>query len=125
MPLRISVGGIVASFETSPSIVGTAIVTHLLFIAALVMPGAKIGALWGPRLVFQAAVLLFGKAMVITTLSPNAATMIVAQGLAGAGAGALVPTLVVLIAANYQGRQRAQAIGWLGAPEAVGGRAGR
>jgi hypothetical protein len=53
--LRISVGGIVASFETSPSIVGTAIVTHLLFIAALVMPGAKIGAIWardsfsGPR----------------------------------------------------------------------------
>ena len=119
--LRISVGGIVASFETSPSIVGTAIVTHLLFIAAFVMPGAKIGALWGPRLVFQAAVLVFGAAMVMTTLSPNAATMIVAQGLAGAGAAVLVPTLVVLIAANYQGRQQAQAIGWLGASEAVGG----
>ena len=65
--LRISVGGIVASFETSPSIVGTAIVTHLLFIAALVIPVAKIGALWGPRLVFRAAALLFGAAMVMTT----------------------------------------------------------
>jgi hypothetical protein len=47
------------------------------------------------------------------------------SGLAGARAAALVPTLVVLIAANFQGRRRVQAIGWLGASEAVGGRAGR
>ena len=119
--LRISISGIVASFETSPSIVGRAIVTHLLFIAALVMTGGKIGASWDSRHVFKAAVALFGAAMVMTTFSPNAAIMIVAQGLAGAGAALLVPTLVVLIAANYQGRQQAQAIGWLGALEAMGG----
>src|SRR5215471_19107631 len=119
--LRVSIGGIVSSFGASPSVVGTAIVTHLLFIAALVMPSAKIGALWGPRPVFQAAVLLFGVAMFITMLSPNAEMMIAAQGLAGVAAAALVPTLVVLIAANYQGRRQAQAIGWLGASEAMGG----
>ena len=119
--LRVSIGGIVSSFGASPSVVGTAIVTHLLFIAALVMLGAKIGALWGPRPVFQAAVLLFGVAMFITMLSPNATMMIAAQGLAGMAAAALVPTLVVLIAANYQGRRQAQAIGWLGASEAMGG----
>jgi len=33
----------------------------------------------------------------------------------------LVPTLVVLIAASYQSRQQAQALGWLGASEAMGG----
>ena len=86
--LRVSIGGIVSSFGASPSVVGTAIVTHLLFIAALVMLGAKIGALWGPRPVFQAAVLLFGVAMFITMLSPNATMMIAAQGLAGMAAAA-------------------------------------
>ena len=119
--LRVSIGGIVASFDTSPTTVGTAIVTHSLFIAGFVMLGGKIGTLWGSRLVFKATVLLFGAAMVVMALSRSATMMIMAQGIAGAAAAALVPTLVVLIAANYQGRQRAQALGWLGASEAMGG----
>ena len=66
-------------------------------------------------------IVLFGAAMAIMALSPNTTVMIAAQGLAGVAAAALVPTLVVLIAANYQGRQQAQALGFLGAAEAVAG----
>ena len=119
--LPVSIGGIVASFDTSPTTVATAIVTYSLFVAGFVMLGAKMGALFGSRLVFQAMVVLFGAAMVIMTLSPSATMMIVAQGIAGAAAAALIPTLVVLIATNYKGRQQAQALGWLGAAEAMGG----
>ncbi|MBO0738938.1 MAG: MFS transporter [Alphaproteobacteria bacterium] len=119
--LRVSIGGIVATLGTSPTTVGTAIVTHSLFIAGLVMLGGKIGALCGPRPVFKVTVLLFGAAMVIMALSSSAMMMIVAQGIAGAAGAALVPTLVVLIAANYRGRQQTQALGWLGASEAMGG----
>jgi MFS family permease len=119
--LRVSVGGIVASFNTSPTTVGTAIVIHSLLVAGLVMLGAKIAARYGPRLVFQATAGLFGGAMMIMALSPSATLMIVAQAVAGAASAALVPTLVVLIAANYQDRQQAQALGWLGASEAMGG----
>ena len=119
--LRVSIGGIVANLDTSPTTVGTAIVTHSLFIAGLVMLGAKIGAFCGPQTVFKATVLLFGAAMVMMALSPSAAIMMLAQGLAGVAAAALVPTLVVLIAASYQSRQQAQALGWLGASEAMGG----
>jgi len=39
--LRVSVGGIVASFNTSPTMIGTAIVIHSLIVAGLVMLGAK------------------------------------------------------------------------------------
>ena len=119
--LRVSVGGIVASFNTSPTTVGTALVIHSLVVAALVMLGAKIGALFGPRSVFQATVVLFGGAMTIMALSPYATMMIVAQAVAGAASAALIPALVVLIAANYRGRQQTQALGWLGASEAMGG----
>jgi predicted MFS family arabinose efflux permease len=119
--LRVSVGGIVASFNTSPTTVGTSIVIHSLIVAGLVMLGAKIAARYGARLVFQATAGLFGGAMVIMALSPSAKLMIVAQAIAGVASAALVPTLVVLIAANYQGRQQAQALGWLGASEAMGG----
>ena len=58
--LRVSVGGIVASFSTSPTTVGTAIVIHSLIVAGLVMLGAKIAARYGARLVFQATAGLFG-----------------------------------------------------------------
>jgi MFS family permease len=119
--LRVSVGGIVASFNTSPTTVGTAIVIHSLVVAGLVMLGAKIAVLFGARSVFQAMVVLFGGAMTIMTLSPYATMMIVAQAVAGIASAALIPTLVVLIAANYHGRQQAQALGWLGASEAMGG----
>ncbi len=119
--LRVSVGGIVASFNTSPTTVGTAIVIHSLVVAGLVMLGAKIAALYGARAVFQAMVVLFGAAMTLMALSPNATTMIVAQAAAGAASAALIPTLVVLIADNYRGPQQAQALGWLGASEAMGG----
>ena len=107
--LPVSIRGIVASFDAPPTIVATAIVTYSLFVAAFVMLGAKIGAIFGSRWVFQATVVLFGAAMAIMTLSLNTTMMIVAQGIAGIAAAALVPSLVVLIAANYQGKQQAQA----------------
>src|SRR5262249_11883500 len=46
-------------------------------------------------------------------------TMYVAQSLAGVAAAAAVPTLVVLIAANYHGRQQATALGVLAGIPAV------
>jgi MFS family permease len=117
--LRVSMAGIGASFGTPPTTVGSAIVTHSLFIAGLVMIGARIGALYGPTSVFRAAIALFGVAMTIMAASPTATVMILAQGIAGAAAAALVPTLVVLITTSYKGGQQATAFGWLGAAEAA------
>jgi MFS family permease len=117
--LRVSMGGIGASFGTPPTTVGTAIVTHSLFIAGFVMLGAKIGARYGPTSVFRATVILFGVAMAVMTASPTARTVIFAQGVAGAAAAALVPSLVVLITSSYRGGQQAKAFGWLGAAEAA------
>jgi len=70
--LRVSVGGRVVSFNTSPTTVGTAIVIHSLIVAGLVMLGAKIAAHYGARPVFQATAGLFGGAMMIMALSPSA-----------------------------------------------------
>jgi predicted MFS family arabinose efflux permease len=112
--LLVSISGIVASFDTSPTTVGTAIVIYSLAVAGFIMPGAKFGQILGSLLVFRASTAVFVVAMGIMALSPNAATMVAAQGVAGLAAAALVPTLVVLIANNYKGRQQAQAIGLLG-----------
>jgi MFS family permease len=92
---------------------------YSLFVAAFVMLGAKIGKLLGERLVFQVSVAAHGLAMVLMTISTDAGMMNLAQVIAGIAAAALVPTLVVLIAANYRDRQQSQALGILASVPAI------
>lgn len=119
--LPVSIGPISADLNTPATTVGTALVVYSLFVAAFVMVGAKLGSMLGVRLVFQVTVILHGLAMGLMAFSPNDTTMIYAQALAGLAAAALVPTLVVLIAANYQGPQQAQALGLLAGAPAMSG----
>lgn len=119
--IPVSVGPIVEDLNTVASSVGTALVVYSLFVAAFVMVGAKLGKMFGARLVFQITVLLHGAAMAIMALSPSTQWVNLAQTLAGLAAAALVPTLVVLIAANYHGSQQAQALGILAGTPAMSG----
>ncbi|HEX7286445.1 MAG TPA: MFS transporter, partial [Candidatus Angelobacter sp.] len=118
--LQVSMEGIVSSFRTPATTIGTAIVTYSLVVAGFIMLGARAGQMFGSRRVFRAMVLLFGAAMALMAFSPGAATMLVAQVLAGAAAAALVPSLVVLVADNYRGSQQEKALGWLGGAQAMG-----
>lgn len=119
--IPVSIGPIVEELHVPSTGVGTALVVYSLFVAAFVMLGTKIGKAFGERLVFQVTVLLHGAAMAIMAFSQDAGMMNLAQALAGLAAAALVPTLVVLIAANYSGQQKAQALGILAATPALSG----
>jgi MFS family permease len=119
--LPVSIGGIADDLDASATSVGTALVIYSLFVAAFVMVGAKIGKIVGERLVFQVTVVAHGLAMALMAISPNVSTMNYAQTIAGLAAAGLVPSLVVLIAANYRGAQQAQALGLLaGTPPMAG-----
>jgi MFS family permease len=119
--LPVSIGPIVEELDAPATAVGTALVVYSLFVAAFVMLGAKLGRLIGERLVFQVTVVLHGLAMGMMAFSSDVSTMNNAQALAGLAAAALVPTLVVLIAANYHGRQQEQALGLLAGAPAMSG----
>lgn len=119
--IPVSIGPIVEELNIPATSVGTALVVYSLFVAAFVMLGAKIGKMFGERLVFQVTALLHGAAMAVMAFSQDAGMMNTAQALAGLAAAALVPTLVVLIAANYSGQQKAQALGILAATPALSG----
>ncbi|MBP6596752.1 MAG: MFS transporter, partial [Arenimonas sp.] len=105
-------------FNTAPTRVGTAIVVHSIAVAAFIMLGAKLGQRLGSTRVFQWASGLLLVSSVMVALSPDMTLLIVAQGLAGVGAAMILPALVVLVADNYSGRQKARAIGILGAVQA-------
>lgn len=119
--LPVSMGGMVESFNTPPTTVGTAIVMYSLGVSGFIMLGGKLGQRFGSKLFFQVAVGLFLAAMVTMVVSPSAEVMLAAQGLAGLAGAALVPTLVVLIANHYRGKQQAKAVGWLGSARAIAG----
>jgi len=119
--IPVSIGPIVEELNVPSTAVGTALVVYSLFVAAFVMLGAKLGKIFGERLVFQVTVLLHGLAMGLMAISQDATMMNAAQALAGIAAAALVPTLVVLIAANYNGDQKSQALGILAATPALSG----
>lgn len=119
--IPVSVGPISETFNVPATTVGTALVVYSLCVAAFVLVGSKLGKIAGVRLVFQITVLAHGVAMGMMALSNSAEMMINAQIVAGLAAAALVPTLVVLIATNYHGKQQAQALGILAGSVPIAG----
>ncbi len=117
--LPVSIGGISAEFSTAPTTVVTAIVAYSLGVAGFTMLGARLGQKFGPLRVFRWMTAVFLVAMVIMTSSASPAVMIAAQILAGLASAAIIPSLVVLTAHHYKGRQQATALGVLGAVQAI------
>jgi len=117
--LPVSLGPISEDLNAPATATATALLLYSLFVAAFVMPGAKIGKLLGERRVLQASVVAHGLAMGLMAISTDARMMNIAQVIAGLAAAAAVPTLVVLIAANYHGRQQETALGVLAGIPAV------
>lgn len=117
--LPVSIGPMVEDLNAPATAIGTAIVIYSLFVAAFVMLGSKVGKLLGARLVFQIGAVAHGVSMAMMALAQDEATMNTAQAIAGVAAAVLVPTLVVLIAANYRGGQQEQALGILASAPAI------
>jgi len=117
--LKVSIEDIAESLSAASSWVKSAIVAYALSVAALITTGAKLDELFGVRRMFRVGVLVFAASMAAMALSRNVHSMIVAQIVAGAATGALAPALVILVTDNYRGNQRATAMGWLAAAQAM------
>jgi MFS family permease len=117
--LPVSLGPLSEDLDAPATAAATALLLYSMFCAAFVMLGAKIGKLVGERRLLQVSVVAHGVAMGLMATSTNASTMNAAQSIAGVAAAAAVPTLVVLIAANYHGRQQETALGVLAGIPAV------
>ncbi len=113
--LTVSMQGITTDLNTAATSVGTAITAGTFAMAAFILLGAKIGAKYGSRRVFQIAVAIHGAAMAAVALSVSPAMLFVAQAASGAVIALIAPALVVFIATSFQGEQQAKAIGFLAA----------
>ncbi|MGI9825099.1 MFS transporter [Agromyces sp. Marseille-Q5079] len=113
--LTVSMAGITSDLDTAASSVGTAITAGTFAMAAFILLGAKIGARFGTRGVFQIAVAIHALAMAGVALSQSPAMLFIAQASSGAVIALIAPALTVFIATSYHGDQQAKAIGLLAA----------
>lgn len=113
--LTVSMAGITGDLDTPATTVGTAITASTFAMAAFILLGAKLGAKFGSRRVFQIAVVVHGLAMAGVALAVSPAMLFVAQAASGVVIAAISPALTVFIATNFKGKQQGQAIGFLAA----------
>ncbi len=113
--LTVSMAGITTDLNTPATTVGTAITASTFAMAAFILLGAKLGAKFGTRRVFQIAVIVHGLAMAGVALAMSPAMLFIAQAASGVVIAVISPALTVFIATNFKGRQQAQAIGFLAA----------
>jgi len=113
--LTVSMAGLTSDLSIPATAVGTAITTGTFSMAAFILLGAKIGSKFGSKRVFQIAVFIHALSMLMVTLAVNGPMLFIGQALGGAVIALIAPALTVFIAANYKGKQQAQAIGFLAA----------
>ena len=113
--LTVSMQGITSDLDTPATSVGIAITAGTFSMAAFILLGAKVGARFGTRKVFQIAVGIHAAAMAGVALSLSPAMLFIAQASSGAVIALIAPALTVFIATNYKDEQQGKAIGLLAA----------
>ncbi|TXK18963.1 MFS transporter [Homoserinibacter sp. GY 40078] len=113
--LTVSMAGITTDLGIAATSVGTAITAGTFSMAAFILLGAKVGARFGSKGVFQIALVIHGLAMLGIALAPNGTVLFVSQAASGSVIALIAPALTVFIATNYRGSQQGVAIGLLAA----------
>src|SRR5215218_81059 len=104
--MNVSISQIVADLDTSIQGVQLAITAYTLVMAAFMLTGAKLGDIWGRDRTFAIGLAVYALGSFITALSPNLGVLLLGWS--------LIEGLGALIAANYEGKERALAYGLIG-----------
>ena len=93
---------------------------YTLSFATLMIAAATLGDRWGRRRVFVAGIVVFALASVASALATSAELLIAARAVQGAGAAAIMPLSLTLLAAAVPAARRAMAIGIWGGVSGLG-----
>jgi EmrB/QacA subfamily drug resistance transporter len=119
--MNVSISQLVADFHTDVTTIQAVIALYSLVMAALMVPGGKVGDIIGRRRAFTIGLLIYGVGSLLTALSWNVPTLMLGWSiLEGIGASLVLPALVALTARSFEGRARALAYGVLGGVSGAG-----
>ena len=119
--MNVAISQLVEDFDTTVTTIQMVIAFYALVMAALMVTGGKLGDLWGRKRAFSIGLVIYAIGSALTAASWSVPSLLFGWSiLEGIGAALVIPALVSLVAANYEGKDRAVAYGVLGGVAGAG-----
>jgi MFS family permease len=118
--MNVSIATVAKDVGTTVTGIQGAITAYTLVMAALMITGAKIGAIIGRKRAFAIGCVIYGCGSLTTALSPSLPVLLFGWSfLEGVGAALILPAIVALVAGNFPIERRPAAYGLVAAAGAI------
>lgn len=119
--MNVSISQLVEDFDTTVTTIQSVIAFYALVMAGLMLVGAKLGDIFGRKRVFMIGLVVYALGSALTAASWSVPSLAFGWSvLEGIGAALVMPSMVALVAGNFDGKHRAVAYGVLGGMAGVG-----
>jgi EmrB/QacA subfamily drug resistance transporter len=119
--MNVAISQLVADFDTTVTTIQAVIALYALVMAGLMLTGGKMGDLLGRKRAFKIGLCIYAVGSGLTAVSWNVPSLMLGWSvLEGIGAALVLPAMVALVAANFEGQERAMAYGVLGGVAGAG-----
>ena len=118
--MNVSIATVAKDVGTTVTGIQGAITAYTLVMAALMITGAKIGAIIGRKRAFAIGCVIYGCGSFTTAIAPSLPVLLFGWSLLeGVGAALILPAIVALVAGNFPAEKRPAAYGLVAAAGAV------
>jgi MFS family permease len=118
--MNVSIATVAKDVGTTVTGIQGAITAYTLVMAALMITGAKIGAIIGRKRAFAIGCVIYGCGSFTTSIAPNLPVLLFGWSfLEGVGAALILPAIVALVAGNFPVERRPAAYGMVAAAGAI------
>jgi len=118
--MNVSIATVAKDVGTTVTGIQGAITAYTLVMAALMITGAKIGAIIGRKRSFAIGCVIYGCGSFTTAIAPNLPVLLLGWSfLEGVGAALILPAIVALVAGNFPAERRPFAYGLVAAAGAI------
>jgi MFS family permease len=118
--MNVSIATVAKDVGTTVTGIQGAITAYTLVMAALMITGAKLGAIIGRKRAFAIGCVIYGCGSFTTAISPSLPVLLFGWSLLeGIGAALILPAIVALVAGNFPAERRPAAYGLVAAAGAI------
>jgi len=123
--MNVSIATVAHDVGTTVTGIQTAITFYTLIMAAFMIAGGKLGQILGRKRAFSLGCVIYGLGSLTTSLAKSLPMLLLGWSfLEGLGAALILPTIVALIASNFQPSERSKAYGLVASAGAIAVAAG-
>jgi EmrB/QacA subfamily drug resistance transporter len=118
--MNVSIATVAEDVGTTVTGIQGAITAYTLVMAALMITGAKVGAMIGRKRAFAIGCVIYGCGSFTTAIAPSLPVLLFGWSfLEGVGAALILPAIVALVAGNFPAERRPAAYGLVAAAGAI------